>query len=72
MKRMMKDHESITKDYESLMKDQCKKNFALHFRPCIPSLEYSSENLPHLPSLVTSRYGISFYMHTHLILTQNI
>ena len=40
MKRMMKDHESITKDYESLMKDQCKKNFALHFRPCIPILQY--------------------------------
>ena len=39
MKGITKDHESITKDYESLfysMKDQCKTNFALHIRPYIP------------------------------------
>ena len=35
MKGITKDHESITKDYESLfysMKDQCKNIFALHLR----------------------------------------
>ena len=32
MKRIMKDHESITKDYENFfysMKDQCKKFFCI-------------------------------------------
>ena len=36
MKGVTKDHQSITKDYESLfyrMKDQCKKIFALRLRP---------------------------------------
>ena len=40
-----KDYESITKDYESLfysMKDQCKKIFALHFRPYTPISQYRS------------------------------
>ena len=39
MKGITKDHESIKKDYKILfysMKDQCKKNFALHLRPYIP------------------------------------
>ena len=42
MKRITKDRESITKDYESLysMKDQCKKVFALHFRPYILFPQY--------------------------------
>ena len=38
MKMITKDHESVTKDYEILfysMKDQCKKIFVLHLRPCI-------------------------------------
>ena len=45
MKGITKDHESITKDYESLfysMKDQCKKNFALHLRPYILIPQYWS------------------------------
>ena len=45
MKWITKDHESITKDYESLfysMRDQCKKNFALCLRPYIPVPEYWS------------------------------
>ena len=36
MKGITKDHQSITKDYESLfysMNNQCKKFFALHLRP---------------------------------------
>ena len=40
-----KDYESITKDYETLfysIKDQCKKIFALHFRPYIPISQYWS------------------------------
>ena len=43
MKGITKDHESITKDYESLfysMKDQYKKIFALHLRPQIPIPQY--------------------------------
>ena len=46
MKGITKDHETITKDYESLfcsMKDQCKKKFALHPRPYIPIPQYWSE-----------------------------
>ena len=38
MKGITKDHESITKDYESLfysVKDHCKEVFPLHFRPYI-------------------------------------
>ena len=45
MKGITKDHETITKDYEILfysMKYQCKKNFALHLRPCIPIPQYWS------------------------------
>ena len=45
MKGITKDHESITKDYESLfysMKDQYKKNFALHLRSYIPIPQYWS------------------------------
>ena len=43
MKRIMKDHESITKDYENLfysIKDQCKNFFALNLRLYIPILQY--------------------------------
>ena len=53
MKGITKDHESITKDYESLfysMKDQCKKKFALYLRPYIP--------IPHYWSGVSSIYDI--------------
>ena len=45
MKGIAKDHQSITKDYESLfysMKDQYKKNFALHLRSYIPIPQYWS------------------------------
>ena len=43
MKEITKDHESITKDYESLfysMKDLCKIIFALNLRPYILILQY--------------------------------
>ena len=43
MKRMMKDHESITKNYENLfcsIKGQCKNSFALNLRSYIPILQY--------------------------------
>ena len=46
MKGITKDHESITKGYESLfcsMKDHCKKNFALYLRSYIPIPHYCSE-----------------------------
>ena len=45
MKRITKDHESITKDYESLfysMKDECKTIFASPLRPWIPTPQYWS------------------------------
>ena len=45
MKGITKDHESITKDYESLfysMKDQCENIFALHFKQYIPIPQYWS------------------------------
>ena len=43
MKGITKDHETITKDYESLfcsMKDQCKKKFALYLSSYIPTPQY--------------------------------
>ena len=43
IKRIMKDHQSVTKDYENLfysMKNQCKKFFTLNFRPYILILQY--------------------------------
>ena len=43
MKGITEDHESIIKDYKSLFlhyEDQCKKIFALHFRPYIPIPQY--------------------------------
>ena len=43
MKGIMRDHESIAKDYENLfyiMKDQCKKFLALHFMLHIPIAQY--------------------------------
>ena len=43
MKGITKNHESNTKDCESLfynMKDQCKKIFALHLRLYIPIPQY--------------------------------
>ena len=43
MKGIMRDHESIAKDYENLfyiMKDQCKKFLASHFMLYIPIAQY--------------------------------
>ena len=43
IKRITKDHYSITKDYQSIfyrMKDKCKNTFALYLRPYIPILQY--------------------------------
>ena len=45
MKRITKDHKSITKDYESLfysMKDESKTIFASPLRPWIPTPQYWS------------------------------
>ena len=72
MKGIVKDHESITKDYESLfysMKDQCKKKFALCLRPYIP--------IPHYWSGVSSIYDIiaAFKLSCkifHIICTRSI